>query len=52
MIKKYILIFLVFVLSLFNISSVFADSIPVENIFSDIDADYRYINELQILYDR
>jgi hypothetical protein len=52
MIKKTIIIFFIFILSLFSIGSVFATSVPVENIFSDINSDYRYINELQTLYDK
>jgi hypothetical protein len=51
MFKKTLLLLII----LFNITpniNIFADSIPVENIFSDINSDYKYINELQTLYDK
>jgi len=51
MLKKLILTFLVLVFSLFSQAITFADSIPVEDIFSDINPDYKYLNELQTLYD-
>jgi|GEM_PF-848172 ABC-type long-subunit fatty acid transport system fused permease/ATPase subunit len=51
MLKKLILTFLVLVFSLFSQAITFADSIPVEDIFSDINSDYKYLNELQTLYD-
>ena len=52
MFKKIIITFFVLLFSLFSQALVFADSIPVENIFSDIDKDYKYLNELQELYDK
>ena len=50
MLKK-ILLFLVLLFSFWK-NFVFADSIPVENIFSDIDENYKYHTQLQELYDR
>ncbi|MFK7779910.1 MAG: PKD domain-containing protein [Candidatus Gracilibacteria bacterium] len=50
--KKTILTFLILIFSLFSLDFTFAYSIPVENVFSDIDSDYKYINELQTLYDK
>ena len=52
MIKNIIVTLMVFFLSLLNIGSVFADQIKVENIFADITQDYKYLKELQTLYDR
>ncbi len=49
MLKKILFIFTLITLSLWR---VFADSIPVEEVFSDIDSDYKYISELQTLYDK
>jgi len=49
------ILFLIFLLPFLIFSwafSVSAASIPVENVFSDIDADYQYYDELQALYDR
>ena len=51
MIKKIFLTFLFIILSLFTQAS-FAVSIPVEDVFDDIDKDYKYYHELQSLYDR
>ena len=50
MLKK-ILTFFVLYFVLF-ISSVSSASISVDRIFSDIDKDYKYLDELQVLYDR
>lgn len=50
MVKKFFLFFALFFL--LSKSLVLADSIPVENIFSDISKDYKYYNELQTLYDK
>lgn len=47
--KKVFLFILCF---LFSFSSVTAAGILVENVFSDISADYEYRDELQLLYDR
>jgi hypothetical protein len=52
MIKKIFFTFLFFILSFFLNTGVFADSIPVENVFADIDTDYTYYKELQTLYDK
>lgn len=52
MLKKLILTFFILIFSSFWQALVFADSIPVEDIFSDIDVNYKYINELQTLYDK
>ena len=48
--KILLLIFTIFLLS-FHLSS-FAWKVLVENVFSDISADYKYRDELQELYDR
>jgi hypothetical protein len=50
--KKIFYTFFVYIFLFFIKSSIFAASIPVENIFSDIDVDYKYYNELQYLYDK
>jgi len=56
MIKK--IIFSLIVLSFTFLGTFFignytsASSIKVENIFSDIDSDYKYLYELQTLYDQ
>jgi len=52
MLKKLILILLIFTINLILIDFSIAYSVPVENVFSDIDADYKYKNELQTLYDK
>lgn len=50
MIKKIITFFILyFIILLWN---VFSASIPVEQIFSDIKKDYKYYNELQVLFDK
>ena len=51
MLKK-ILLLLIILFNIFQNIEVFADSIPVENIFSDINSDYKYLDELQTLYDK
>ena len=50
MLKKTILIFLISIFCLFWFNNISADSIPVEDIFSDINEDYKYLDELQALY--
>lgn len=50
MLKK-IITFLFFFLIVF-LSKTFAVSIPVEQVFTDIDKNYKYYNELQVLYDK
>ncbi len=50
MLKK-ISIYLFFLFSFF-VNTAFAASTPVETVFSDIDKNYEYYNELQDLYDR
>lgn len=50
MIKKLFFIFLVFFWIFFQ--TVQADFIPVEDVFSDIDKNYKYYKELQELYNR
>jgi hypothetical protein len=50
--KKIILTLFILLFSFLSLNSVIAFSIPVENVFSDIDADYKYLNELQTLYDK
>lgn len=52
MIRKILFTFLILSLSFFVKLESFAVSIPVENIFVDIDTDYKYYNELQTLYDK
>ena len=41
-----------FLATFFIWSNVSADSLKVENIFVDINSDYKYLNELQTLYDK
>jgi len=50
MLKK-IITFLFFFLIVF-LSKTYAVSIPVEQVFTDIDKNYKYYNELQVLYDK
>ncbi len=45
-------IFLFCICYIFFLSPVFAEKVLVENVFSDIDADYKYRDELQLFYDR
>lgn len=53
MFKKFILIFFILIFNLFFVDDIFASySIPVEDVFSDIDWNYKYLNELQALYDK
>ena len=52
MIKKIFATFLFLTFSFFLNPWSFADSIPVENVFVDIDTDYKYYKELQTLYDK
>lgn len=53
MIKKSLKILLILSLGFLLNSSIFANvSIPVENVFLDINKDYIYYNELQTLYDK
>lgn len=49
--KKLYFVFLSFILFFINIS-VYSFSLPVEEVFSDIDKSYPYYRELQTLYDR
>ena len=42
MLKKLIFTFFILIFSIFSLTFVNSDSIPVENIFSDIDSDYKY----------
>lgn len=51
MLKKLILLFIILFNFFINIE-VFADSIAVEKVFSDINSDYKYLKELQALYDK
>ena len=50
MFKKLLL--LIILLGFIPQINIFADSIPVENVFSDIDSNYKYLDELQTLYDK
>ncbi len=50
MLKKIVSFFLLYFI--FFVWNTFADSVPVEDIFSDIKKDYKYYNELQTLYDK
>lgn len=52
MFKKIILTFFILTISLFSVDDIFAYSVPVQNVFSDIDANYKYLHELQTLYDK
>jgi hypothetical protein len=50
--KKFLLLAIFTISSLFIFSPVQALGIPVENVFSDITKDYKYYDELQTLYDK
>lgn len=50
MLKKIASFFLLYFI--FFVWKTFADSIPVEQVFSDIKKYYKYYNELQTLYDK
>jgi len=52
MFKKIILSFFIFIISLFFQTGIFAEDVKVENIFSDINSNYKYLEELQFLFDR
>jgi hypothetical protein len=43
------ILFIIF--NLFIFKFVFALSTPVDQVFTDIESDYKYYNELQYLYD-
>ena len=49
---KKVLKIILFFSSFFLCINSWAASIPVENVFWDISTDYKYYNELQVLYDR
>ncbi len=50
--KLKILLFFLMFFSLFVFEKTFSYSVPVTEVFSDIKSDYKYINELQTLYDK
>ncbi|MDD2907648.1 MAG: PKD domain-containing protein [Candidatus Gracilibacteria bacterium] len=50
MFKKIVCFFILYFIIFLGRS--FADSVPVEQVFSDISKDYKYYNELQTLYDK
>ncbi|MDP2090794.1 MAG: PKD domain-containing protein [Candidatus Gracilibacteria bacterium] len=52
MLKKIILTFFVLITSLYSQTVFGAYSIPVQDVFSDINSNYKYLNELQTLYDK
>lgn len=52
MLKKIILTFFVLITSLYSQTVFWAYSIPVQDVFSDINSNYKYLNELQTLYDK
>lgn len=51
MFKRSLLFIFIFVFSLLFKSEIYSSSASVEDIFSDIWSDYKYLNELQTLYD-
>lgn len=51
MFKKFLISLFIIFLSSFS-NNIFADSVSVEDVFSDISRDYKYYNELQTLYDK
>ena len=54
MLKKILLTFFIFILNIFTINISSADFMYTENVedvFSDISSDYKYLDELQILYE-
>ena len=50
--KILFLIFLSLTFMFWSMQAALASTIPVENVFSDIESDYKYYDELQALYDR
>lgn len=52
MLKKIIISFFIVFVLLLTGNSAFSYSVPVENIFTDIDEDYKYLHELQTFYDK
>ena len=50
MFKKSLLIFFIFLFSFLFKSETYSSNVLVEDIFSDIWSDYKYLNELQTLY--
>jgi hypothetical protein len=50
--KKIILFMLLLISQFLFWNQTFAEKIPVENIFIDIDKNYKYYDELQTLYDK
>jgi hypothetical protein len=52
MLKKISIVFSIVCLSFFLRLPAFAFTIPVENVFSDIDTSYKYYHELQTLFDK
>jgi len=52
MIKKILATFFVLYLNFFINSTAFSDPILVENIFTDVNKNYKYYNELQTLYNK
>jgi len=52
MLKNFLKYCLLFFCVLTFWTSVSAANVPVENVFSDITAEYKYRDELQLLYDR
>lgn len=51
MLRKILLI-IILCFSFFIKNQLYAVSLPVTKVFSDIKNDYKYINELQVLYDK
>lgn len=49
---KFLLYILCFFTIFLNINSTFALQTKVEDVFNDIDSNYKYLDELQSLYDR
>ncbi len=52
MFKNIFFTFFILIFGFFSQNVFSADSISVENIFSDIDENYKYIDQLQVLYDK
>jgi len=49
---KFILMLFIVQFSFFLCENVFSYSTPVQDVFIDIDSKYKYLNELQTLYDK
>ena len=52
MLKKIFIFIVLLILQFILWNNIFAEQIPVEKVFTDINKNYKYYNELQTLYDK